>query len=80
MILDALDQEGGINYLRKLARTDQRTFCQLVRAVLPREFKVDAGATFEDILLASFNRPRPAAPPAQPGPPGPPGAAPPAGP
>lgn len=35
MILDALGREGGISYLRDVAREDRKAFCALLGRVLP---------------------------------------------
>jgi len=36
-ILDAFEKVGGVDYLVGVAQTDRRTFCMLLRAVLPRD-------------------------------------------
>ena len=35
MILDALGREGGVKYLRKVAKEDRKAFCALLGRVLP---------------------------------------------
>lgn len=37
MVLDALDHEGGVDYLRHLARTEPRAFAALLARILPMQ-------------------------------------------
>ena len=68
--IEAFDKLGGAQGLYEWGKKNPSEFYPMMKAILPREWKVDAGSTFEDLLLASFGRPRPA-PPAPPAPPGP---------
>lgn len=41
MILDALGREGGVDYLREVAKEDRKAFCALLGRVLPMTVQGD---------------------------------------
>ena len=42
MVLEALESEGGVEYLRKVAREEPKSFIALLGRLLPRQVDVDA--------------------------------------
>lgn len=57
MILQALDELGGKDYLIKQARgKNAQAFLGLVGRTLPKDVKVDVGKTLEDLIRDSYAR------------------------
>lgn len=60
MLLEALDRAGGVEYLAKQAIESPRAFMSLLGKLIPRPVAAEQqGATLEDILAASWDRPGP---------------------
>ncbi len=51
MVEEALRAEGGIEYLRQVARDDPKAFCALVGKIIPKNIKISGGLTLEEIVL-----------------------------
>ncbi len=58
MVLEALDQAGGVTYLKKQAAVNPAAFLSLVGKLLPREGKPDHGGrlTLGELIEASYTR------------------------
>lgn len=56
MILAALDDAGGVEYLKKQAETNPSAFLALVGKILPRDAKVELAhtTTLEELVAASY--------------------------
>lgn len=48
----AFELEGGVDYLRSVAQSDPRTFCGLLKELIPRDLNLEAGPTLAEILKA----------------------------
>ncbi len=46
----AFDEEGGVEYLRGIAKSDPRTFCGLLKEIIPKDVTLEAGSTLAEIL------------------------------
>ena len=54
MVMGALDDAGGQRYLAEQAKANPVAFLGLLRATMPKDVVVDAGATLEALLEASW--------------------------
>jgi hypothetical protein len=58
-IREAFELEGGVKYLRKLAKEDPKTFTMLLSKIVPRELEVESkGKGWEQILNETLERAR----------------------
>lgn len=42
-VLDAFDDAGGVEYLKRIAETDSKTFCALLAKIIPSEVQAKVG-------------------------------------
>jgi hypothetical protein len=56
MILSALDQAGGEQYLVRQAEENPGAFLALVSKTLPRDIKAEIGPNFASLLRAAMDR------------------------
>lgn len=57
-ILEAFKLEGGVVYLRKVAKEDPRTFCALLGRLLPTELRGDLNVTMNEKLSVRLKNAR----------------------
>ena len=55
-ILQAFELEGGVEYLRQVARDDQKTFCALLGRVLPLQLTGDSAAPIQ-VQIVRYSAP-----------------------
>ena len=53
MIEESLIGAGGVDYLREQARANPAAFLSLVKGLIPRDLRLDAGSTLAQILAES---------------------------
>ena len=56
MIEDAFIQAGGVKYLLRQSKENPVAFMTLVGKILPREVKLEAGKSLEQLLAASYEQ------------------------
>lgn len=58
MILSALDEAGGAEYLTAQAADNPGAFLALVGKCLPKDIKIEAGTTLEQLIREAYERRR----------------------
>ncbi|RKY14898.1 MAG: hypothetical protein DRQ55_20195 [Planctomycetota bacterium] len=59
-IFEAFEQVGGVEYLVYIAEEDPRTFCGLLKRLLPSEARAESqGPSLEDLVVACYGNPGP---------------------
>lgn len=46
----ALDELGGVEYLKSVAKSDPAVFCSLVARLIPKDISVEVGERLSDLL------------------------------
>jgi hypothetical protein len=56
MIEAALEAEGGVDYLRGVAKSDPQAFCGLIKSILPKDINIGATEGLTEILEELFGK------------------------